>query len=57
MYNTTTIIWTTHQPEGLTAKDVDMAAFCDERAREYGELVGEEEDAGSCGGCHPKGSV
>ncbi|KUJ14434.1 transcriptional coactivator/pterin dehydratase [Mollisia scopiformis] len=41
VYNTTYIRWTTHSPPGLSEKDVLMARFCDERARECGEVEGE----------------
>ena len=58
MYNTTTILWTTHQPEGLTIKDVEMANFCDEQASLHGELGGEEaERAGECCVPKPKGKT
>jgi 4a-hydroxytetrahydrobiopterin dehydratase len=43
VYNTTFIRWTTHSPPGLSVKDVDMAAFCDLKAREFGELVVEQQ--------------
>lgn len=48
VYNTTFIRWTTHSPPGLSAKDVLMAKFCDEKAEECGELAVEEgkEDGG-----------
>lgn len=39
-YNHTFIQWTTHRPEGLTIKDVDMAAWCDEQATKHAELDG-----------------
>lgn len=42
VYNTTFIRWTTHSPPGISGKDVQMAAFCDEKAREMGEVEGEE---------------
>jgi 4a-hydroxytetrahydrobiopterin dehydratase len=32
-YNTVTIEWTTHEPEGLSIKDVNMAEFCDQVAK------------------------
>ncbi|KAH8732346.1 pterin 4 alpha carbinolamine dehydratase-domain-containing protein [Phaeosphaeriaceae sp. PMI808] len=35
-YNQVTIEWTTHKPEGLSIKDVEMAEFCDHMAREIG---------------------
>lgn len=39
MYNTTFIRWTTHSPPGLSAKDVEMARFCDEQAAVFGEVA------------------
>lgn len=36
MYNTVSVEWTTHKPEGLSIKDVDMAEFCDRKAAEIG---------------------
>lgn len=38
-YNRTTITWTTHKPEGLSTKDVEMAEFCDRVGGEVGEIV------------------
>lgn len=38
VYNTTFIRWTTHNPSGLSEKDVLMAQFCDEKAAACGEL-------------------
>lgn len=32
------IRWTTHNPLGLSYKDVEMAKFCDEKGAELGEL-------------------
>jgi len=29
LYNRVTVEWTTHKPEGLSTKDVEMAEFCD----------------------------
>ncbi len=40
MYNTTFVRWTTHNPRGLSEKDVDMAARCDEIAESFGEISG-----------------
>ncbi|KAL1838726.1 hypothetical protein VTJ49DRAFT_2263 [Mycothermus thermophilus] len=37
-FNTTFIRWTTHHPRGLSAKDVELAAICDQLAREFGEV-------------------
>ncbi|KAI0459273.1 pterin 4 alpha carbinolamine dehydratase-domain-containing protein [Xylaria acuta] len=39
VYNTTYIRWTTHNPEGLSAKDVELAGLCDALARDFGEVV------------------
>jgi 4a-hydroxytetrahydrobiopterin dehydratase len=36
LYNKVTIEWTTHRPEGLSIKDVEMAEFCDQKAVEIG---------------------
>lgn len=49
VYNKTHIRWTTHSPEGLSSKDLGMARFCDEAAREFGELEVQEGE-GSLGG-------
>jgi 4a-hydroxytetrahydrobiopterin dehydratase len=37
LYNKVTIEWTTHKPEGLSIKDVEMAEFCDRTAHEIGQ--------------------
>ncbi|KAI0013128.1 transcriptional coactivator/pterin dehydratase [Xylariaceae sp. FL0662B] len=39
VYNTTYIRWTTHDPKGLSAKDVELAAVCDGLARDFGEIA------------------
>lgn len=49
VFNRTHIRWTTHSPEGLSAKDTLMARLCDEAAAEHGE-VKHNEDVGSCHG-------
>ncbi|KAI8635291.1 transcriptional coactivator/pterin dehydratase [Xylariaceae sp. FL1651] len=59
VYNTTYIRWTTHNPEGLSAKDVELARICDGLARDFGEVVedstttkavpGQHETNESCG--------
>lgn len=36
MYNQVTVEWTTHKPEGLSIKDVEMADFCDRTANDIG---------------------
>jgi len=46
VFNTTFIRWTTHNPKGLSDKDVDLAATCDFLAKDFGET--EEADAASC---------
>ncbi|KAI1304484.1 transcriptional coactivator/pterin dehydratase [Xylaria venustula] len=46
VYNTTHIRWTTHNPEGLSAKDVELARLCDALARDFGEVVSDE--GGNC---------
>ncbi|KAJ6444432.1 pterin-4-alpha-carbinolamine dehydratase family protein [Purpureocillium lavendulum] len=38
VYNTTFIRWTTHNPKGLSVKDVDLATVCDSLAKDFGEL-------------------
>ncbi|KAI5463241.1 pterin 4 alpha carbinolamine dehydratase-domain-containing protein [Mariannaea sp. PMI_226] len=49
VYNTTFIRWTTHNPAGLSDKDITMAAKCDALAAELGELAPEPEvDVQSC---------
>ncbi|EFY87560.1 hypothetical protein J3458_002138 [Metarhizium acridum] len=41
VYNTTFIRWTTHNPLGLSEKDVRLAGICDALAKDFGELVPE----------------
>ncbi|KAJ9138805.1 hypothetical protein NKR23_g8153 [Pleurostoma richardsiae] len=48
VYNMTFIRWTTHNPEGLSAKDVDLAAVCDSLAKDFGETQETLETAQSC---------
>ncbi|KAG5656588.1 hypothetical protein KAF25_000175, partial [Fusarium avenaceum] len=43
VYNTTFIRWTTHNPAGLSDKDITMAAQCDVLAKRLGELAPESE--------------
>ncbi|KAF4499769.1 pterin-4-alpha-carbinolamine dehydratase [Fusarium agapanthi] len=38
VYNTTFVRWTTHNPAGLSDKDISMAAECDALAEQLGEL-------------------
>ncbi|RYP03065.1 hypothetical protein DL764_005414 [Monosporascus ibericus] len=47
VYNTTYIRWTTHNPQGMSAKDVELAAVCDGLARDFGEIVDEEGGGGA----------
>lgn len=37
LYNEVCIEWTTHDPEGLSIKDIEMAEFCDITAAEIGQ--------------------
>ncbi|ROT39406.1 transcriptional coactivator/pterin dehydratase [Sodiomyces alkalinus F11] len=39
VYNTTFIRWTTHNPKGLSDRDVHLAALCDTLARDFGEVI------------------
>ncbi|KAI0533392.1 pterin 4 alpha carbinolamine dehydratase-domain-containing protein [Xylaria digitata] len=48
VYNITYIRWTTHNPEGLSAKDVELAGLCDSLARDFGEVVDDGNTAQSC---------
>ena len=36
LYNQVTVEWTTHKPEGLSIKDVEMAEFCNQIADDIG---------------------
>ena len=36
LYNKVTVEWTTHEPEGLSIKDAEMAEFCDRTAAAIG---------------------
>ncbi|OXN06413.1 hypothetical protein CDV58_04146 [Aspergillus fumigatus] len=40
-YSSLTYKWTTHRPQGLSQKDLEMAEFCDEVAREHIPVVDE----------------
>lgn len=44
VYNFTRVRWTTHWPEGISGKDLEMARFCDEVARRWGEVEEDGED-------------
>ena len=37
IYNKTHIRWTTHNPEGMSSRDVNMARFCDDAGEQFGE--------------------
>ncbi|ODA76282.1 hypothetical protein RJ55_08127 [Drechmeria coniospora] len=41
VYNSTFIRWTTHNPPGLSEKDLGLAALCDTIAKDFGELAPE----------------
>ncbi|KAI0132293.1 pterin 4 alpha carbinolamine dehydratase [Xylariales sp. AK1849] len=49
VYNTTFIRWTTHNPEGLSAQDVELATICDSLARDFGEVIEAGGDSSNCG--------
>lgn len=38
IYNKVFIRWTTHSPSGLSSKDVLMAQFCDDKAKDLGAV-------------------
>ncbi|CAG9997916.1 unnamed protein product [Clonostachys byssicola] len=38
VYNTTFIRWTTHNPKGLSIKDLELASLCDSIAKDFGEV-------------------
>ncbi|KAL0944308.1 pterin-4-alpha-carbinolamine dehydratase family protein [Colletotrichum truncatum] len=38
VYNTTFIRWTTHNPKGLSGKDLKLAMICDALAKDFGEV-------------------
>jgi hypothetical protein len=44
---TLTVHWTTHEPRGLSKKDLDMARYCDEQAKSIGTV--EPSQAQQCG--------
>ncbi|KAI1468792.1 transcriptional coactivator/pterin dehydratase [Daldinia caldariorum] len=46
VYNTAYIRWTTHYPQGISEKDVELAAICDGLASDFSEIV-EEPGAGN----------
>ncbi|ROW16637.1 hypothetical protein VPNG_01726 [Cytospora leucostoma] len=48
VYNTTFIRWTTHSPPGLSDKDAELAAICDDLARSFGEVQDEPSAGQSC---------
>ncbi|PKS08951.1 hypothetical protein jhhlp_003564 [Lomentospora prolificans] len=52
VYNTTFIRWTTHNPKGLSDKDILLAAICDDLAQAFGEIPSEDE-ATSCSAPQP----
>ncbi|KAK4217842.1 pterin 4 alpha carbinolamine dehydratase-domain-containing protein [Rhypophila decipiens] len=39
VYNTTFIRWTTHNPQGLSTKDLELASICDSLAQDFGEII------------------
>ncbi|KAK7956106.1 pterin 4 alpha carbinolamine dehydratase-domain-containing protein [Apiospora aurea] len=51
VYNVTFIRWTTHSPKGLSTQDVELAAICDGLARDFGEIVEEQQQQGGEQSC------
>ncbi|KAJ5609751.1 hypothetical protein N7528_010318 [Penicillium herquei] len=47
-FSSATFDWTSHSPRGLSEKDVTMAKYCEEQAREIGDV--KAQDAPSCQG-------
>ncbi|KAI5866931.1 transcriptional coactivator/pterin dehydratase [Durotheca rogersii] len=47
VYNVAHIRWTTHEPRGLSALDVALAAACDGLAADFGEVAGPADEAGA----------
>ncbi|KAK4126246.1 transcriptional coactivator/pterin dehydratase [Parathielavia appendiculata] len=45
VFNTTFIRWTTHHPKGLSAKDIELAAQCDQLAQDFGEVAEQEQQS------------
>lgn len=39
IYNTVFIRWTTHSPIGLSELDIKIAQYCDDQAKEFGEIT------------------
>ncbi|KAL7628901.1 hypothetical protein AAE478_000417 [Parahypoxylon ruwenzoriense] len=48
VYNMTYIRWTTHNPRGLSSKDVELASICDGLATDFGEIIEEASTGDSC---------
>ncbi|KAF6822795.1 pterin-4-alpha-carbinolamine dehydratase family protein [Colletotrichum musicola] len=49
VYNTTFIRWTTHNPKGLSAKDLKLAMICDALAKDFGEIEAPPAEAAAAG--------
>ncbi|PHH73108.1 hypothetical protein CDD80_4038 [Ophiocordyceps camponoti-rufipedis] len=47
VYNTTVVRWTTHNPRGLSDKDVRLAAICDSIATDFQEINANESAGGT----------
>ncbi|KAK1641096.1 pterin 4 alpha carbinolamine dehydratase-domain-containing protein [Colletotrichum phormii] len=50
VYNTTFIRWTTHNPKGLSDKDLKLALICDALAKDFGEVEVPASEATAGGG-------
>lgn len=47
VYNTTVVRWTTHNPRGLSDKDVRLAVICDSIAADFQEIDANEPAGGT----------
>jgi len=57
IYNKTFVRWTTHKPEGLSIKDVNMASFSDEQGKVHGEVETALTESGDSFGLKGSGLV
>ena len=49
VYNKVFVRWTTHNPSGLSHKDIALARICDERAAALGEVLSTPPETGAEG--------
>lgn len=57
IYNKTFVRWTTHKPEGLSMKDVNMAFFSDEQGKVHEEVETALTESGDSFGLKGSGLV